>query len=71
MASGPVIPASASSAACTPDCATSALDKDFAADVAKLKLDLNPRTGAALEKLTKDVYGTSPALVEKLGAMLK
>ncbi len=46
-------------------------DPEFVAEVKRLKLDLNPRSGAALEKLARDVYATSPALVEKLGAMLK
>jgi tripartite-type tricarboxylate transporter receptor subunit TctC len=46
-------------------------DAEFVAEVKKMKVDLNPRTGAQLEKLVKDVYATSPELVARLGAMLK
>lgn len=46
-------------------------DPEFVAEVKRLKVDLNPRSGAQLEKLVRDVYATSPDLVARLGAMLK
>ena len=46
-------------------------DPEFVADVKRMKVDLNPRTGAQLEKLVRNVYATSPELVARVGAMLK
>jgi tripartite-type tricarboxylate transporter receptor subunit TctC len=43
-------------------------DKDFRAEADKLDLEVNPVSGADVEKLVKDVYATSPDVVAKAKA---
>ena len=43
-------------------------DKDFRAEADKIDLEINPVSGADVEKLVKDVYATSPDVVAKAKA---
>ena len=43
-------------------------DKDFLAEAAKTELEINPVSGADVEKLVKDVYATPSGIVEKAKA---
>jgi len=43
-------------------------DKDFLAEADKMQLEINPVSGAEVEKLVKDVYATSPNTVAKAKA---
>jgi tripartite-type tricarboxylate transporter receptor subunit TctC len=43
-------------------------DKDFLAEAAKADLEINPVSGEDVEKLVKDVYGTSADIVAKAKA---
>jgi len=45
-------------------------DKDFLADAAKRKFEINPVDGAALEALVQEVYRTPPAVTKKTAALL-
>ena len=40
-------------------------DKDFLADAAKADLEINPVSGADVEKLVKDVYATPADIIAK------
>jgi len=40
-------------------------DKDFVADADKTGIEINPVSGADVEKLVKDVYATPPAIIAK------
>ncbi|HEY1980622.1 MAG TPA: hypothetical protein VGH13_11095 [Xanthobacteraceae bacterium] len=40
-------------------------DKDFVADADKAGIEINPVSGADVEKLVKEVYATSPAIIAK------
>ena len=46
-------------------------DPDFIAEVAKLKLEVEPQTGEQLEKLIKEIYATPKPVVEKVGNLVK
>ena len=46
-------------------------DPEYIAEVKKQKLDHDPKNGAFLEKLIKQVYATPKDLVEKVGALIK
>jgi tripartite-type tricarboxylate transporter receptor subunit TctC len=46
-------------------------DKDFRAEAAKLKLDVDPTDGAGLEKIVRDIYATPPEIVKKVGELIK
>jgi tripartite-type tricarboxylate transporter receptor subunit TctC len=43
-------------------------DKDFLAEAAKMQLEINPVSGAEVEKLVKEVYATPPDIVAKAKA---
>jgi tripartite-type tricarboxylate transporter receptor subunit TctC len=43
-------------------------DKDFLAEAAKAELEINPVSGADVEKLVRDVYATPSGIVEKAKA---
>ena len=40
-------------------------DKDFIAEAKKIDLEINPVSGADVEKLVKEVYATPPEIVAK------
>jgi len=46
-------------------------DPEFAAEIKKAKLDLNPLDGAALESNVKEYFNLDPALIPKLAEILK
>jgi tripartite-type tricarboxylate transporter receptor subunit TctC len=46
-------------------------DKDFLAEAAKVELEVNPVSGADVEKLVKDVYATPPDIIAKAKAAAK
>jgi tripartite-type tricarboxylate transporter receptor subunit TctC len=46
-------------------------DKDFAADTAKQKLDLEPEDGEHLEALIRKIYATPKSVVDKIGELIK
>jgi tripartite-type tricarboxylate transporter receptor subunit TctC len=46
-------------------------DPEFLAEAAKLKLNIDPLSGAEVQKLVEQVYATPPALVERARAALK
>jgi tripartite-type tricarboxylate transporter receptor subunit TctC len=46
-------------------------DPEFLADAQKARLDLNPLSGEAMEKVVARTYGLEKPLVEKLKEMLK
>ncbi|MCC6889197.1 MAG: hypothetical protein IT536_11745 [Hyphomicrobiales bacterium] len=46
-------------------------DRDFLADAAKMKLELAPLAGDALERLVRDVYALEPALVREVQAIAR
>jgi tripartite-type tricarboxylate transporter receptor subunit TctC len=46
-------------------------DPDYIAEVKKLKLDHDPKDGAFLEKLIKDIYATPKEVIQKVGALIK
>jgi tripartite-type tricarboxylate transporter receptor subunit TctC len=46
-------------------------DPEYIAEVKKLKLDHEPKDGAYLEKLIKDIYATPKPVIEKVGALIK
>jgi hypothetical protein len=43
-------------------------DKDFRAEAAKTDLEINPVSGAEVEKLVKEVYATPAEIVAKAKA---
>ena len=43
-------------------------DKDFRAEAAKTDLEINPVSGAEVEKLVKEVYATPPDVIAKAKA---
>jgi tripartite-type tricarboxylate transporter receptor subunit TctC len=45
-------------------------DKAFLADAAKVRLDISPITGAAIDRFLKEVYATPKPLVERAGKIL-
>jgi tripartite-type tricarboxylate transporter receptor subunit TctC len=45
-------------------------DPAFLADAAKLRLDISPITGAAIERFLHDVYGTPRPLVQRAAKIL-
>jgi tripartite-type tricarboxylate transporter receptor subunit TctC len=47
---------------------TTMADKDFRAETDKLNLEINPVSGADVEKLVKDVYATPPDVIAKAKA---
>jgi hypothetical protein len=46
-------------------------DPEYIAEVKKLKLDHDPKDGAFLEKLMKQVYATPKPLVDQIAALIK
>lgn len=46
-------------------------DPDFLAEAKKLRLDVDPRTGAQLETLVKELYSAPKELVQKLGELVR
>jgi tripartite-type tricarboxylate transporter receptor subunit TctC len=46
-------------------------DKEFLADAAKRKFDINPVTGEAIQKLVQDIYATPAAVVRKTVQLLQ
>jgi tripartite-type tricarboxylate transporter receptor subunit TctC len=46
-------------------------DRDFVADADKIQLEVNPVSGADVEKLVKDVYATPPDIIAKAKAAAK
>lgn len=46
-------------------------DAEFAAELKKAKLDLNPLDGATLERNVKEIFDLDPVLVPKLAEILK
>jgi tripartite-type tricarboxylate transporter receptor subunit TctC len=46
-------------------------DADFAAELKKAKLELNPLNGATLERNVKEIFDLDPGLVAKLAEILK
>jgi hypothetical protein len=46
-------------------------DPEFAAELEKAKLDLNPLDGASLARNVKEVFDLDPALIPKLAEILK
>lgn len=46
-------------------------DREFLAETAKLKLDVNPQDGQTLETLMRHIYATPKHLVEKVSALIK
>lgn len=46
-------------------------DKEFLAEAAKLKLDVDPTDGAGLEKIVRDIYATPKEIVQKVGDLIK
>ena len=46
-------------------------DPEYIAEVKKLKLDHDPKDGAFLEKIIKQVYATPQPLVDKIAALIK
>ena len=46
-------------------------DPDFLAEAKKLRLDVDPRTGAQLEGLVKELYSAPKELVKKLGELVR
>lgn len=47
------------------------VDKDFLADAEKANLEIRPVPGIEIESLTRDVYASPAALVQKAAALLK
>ena len=47
------------------------LDPEFKADVEKQKLELDPRSGAALEDLIKRLYATPPEVISRISNLIK
>jgi hypothetical protein len=45
-------------------------DREFLAEAEKLKLEINPLTGAEVESLVKQVYADTPPEVAKRAASL-
>jgi hypothetical protein len=43
-------------------------DKDFLAEADKTQLEINPVSGAEVEKLVKEVYATPPEIIAKAKA---
>ena len=46
-------------------------DKEFLADAAKAKLEINPADGEKVEALVKEIYATPPAVAQQAAAALK
>jgi tripartite-type tricarboxylate transporter receptor subunit TctC len=46
-------------------------DKAFLADAAKVRLDISPITGEAIDRFLADVYATPKSLVQRAGKILK
>jgi tripartite-type tricarboxylate transporter receptor subunit TctC len=46
-------------------------DPDFVAETEKAKLEINPVTGEAVQDLVKDIYQTSPEIVQKAEKLAK
>jgi hypothetical protein len=46
-------------------------DPQFLADAEKAKLEITPVSGADIEKLVKEVYGTPKAMATKATAMIR
>ena len=46
-------------------------DPEFAAELKKAKLDLNPLDGTSLERNVKEIFNLEPALVPKFAEILK
>ena len=46
-------------------------DAEFAADVAKAKLQLKPETGEKLAELVTQIYATPREIVDKVGNLIK
>jgi tripartite-type tricarboxylate transporter receptor subunit TctC len=46
-------------------------DAEFLADAKRQKLDVEPVSGAQLEALIKKIYATPPAIVERVGSLVK
>jgi hypothetical protein len=46
-------------------------DPDFLAEAKKLRLDVDPRTGAQLEQLVKELYSAPKELIQKIGELVR
>jgi tripartite-type tricarboxylate transporter receptor subunit TctC len=46
-------------------------DPDFLAEAKKLRLDVDPLSGAQLEELVKELYSAPKELVKKLGELVR
>jgi tripartite-type tricarboxylate transporter receptor subunit TctC len=46
-------------------------DRDFVAEADKIQLEINPVSGADVEKLVKEVYATPPDIIAKAKAAAK
>ena len=46
-------------------------DPDFLAEAKKLRLDVDPRTGAQLEELVKELYSAPKELIQKIGELVR
>lgn len=46
-------------------------DPEFLADTKKQRLDVEPKNGAELEKLVREIYATPKPLVDKIGKLIK
>ncbi len=46
-------------------------DPDFIADAKKQKLDVEPKDGAHLEQLIRDIYATPRPIIEKIGKLIQ
>ncbi len=46
-------------------------DPEFLAEAAKVGLEINPKSGAELERLAREVMGTSPHMVKRLEKLLE
>ena len=46
-------------------------DKEFLADAAKAKLEINPVDGEKVQELVKEIYATPPEVAKQAAAALK
>jgi hypothetical protein len=46
-------------------------DPEFLMEARKLSLDVNPKNGVELERLAREVMGTSPQMVKRLEKLLQ
>ena len=46
-------------------------DPEFLADAKRQKLDVEPKDGAHLEQLVRDIYATPRPIIEKIGKLIQ